>query len=232
MRELAILSFVTLDGVMQSPTSPEEDPSGGFAGGGWGAPYWDEVMPQVYAEAMSEPYDLLFGRRTYDVFASHWPSVGDEDPVAARLNGGHKYVATRSEGHPLPWGPATRIGGDVGARGLSRGLKAGDGPLIQVHGSSELIQTLLAHDLIDEFQVVDVSGRGWGWEAVVCGGDRAGKSGVGADWVDGEWGVDVGVSAGVTVVARWRQRPSGSRLGGRDGRIKQSVSWCGRGWRG
>ena len=73
MRELAVLSFVTLDGVMQSPTSPEEDPSGGFTGGGWGAPYWAEVMPQVYAEAMSTPYDLLFGRKTYDTFASHWP---------------------------------------------------------------------------------------------------------------------------------------------------------------
>ena len=101
MRELAVLSFVTLDGVMQSPTSPEEDASGGFTDGGWGAPYWEEVMPQVYAEAMSEPYDLLFGRRTYDVFASHWPNVGGEDPVAARLNGGHKYVATRSAEHPL-----------------------------------------------------------------------------------------------------------------------------------
>ena len=78
MRELAILSFVTLDGVMQSPTSPEEDASGGFSGGGWGAPYWEEVMPQVYAEAMSEPYDLLFGRKTYDVFASHWPHVDAE----------------------------------------------------------------------------------------------------------------------------------------------------------
>ena len=104
MRDLAILSFVTLDGVMQSPTSPEEDPSGGFAAGGWGAPYWAEVMPQVYSEAMSAPYDLLFGRRTYDVFASHWPNVSAaEDPVAARLNGGRKYVVTRSADHPLPW---------------------------------------------------------------------------------------------------------------------------------
>ena len=114
MRELAILSFVTLDGVMQSPTSPEEDSSGGFAGGGWGAPYWAEVMPQVYVEAMSEPYDLLFGRKTYDVFASHWPNVGGDDPVAARLNGGRKYVVTRSAESSAGVGvQSTRISGDV-----------------------------------------------------------------------------------------------------------------------
>ncbi len=169
MRELAILSFVTLDGVMQSPTSPEEDPSGGFAGGGWGAPYWAEVMPQVYAEAMSEPYDLLFGRKTYDVFASHWPHVGGDDPVAARLNGGRKYVATRSGAHPLPWGPSTRISGDV--VGEIRKLKSGDGPLVQVHGSADLIQTLLAHDLIDEYRL-------WTFPVVVGGGKRLFADGV------------------------------------------------------
>ena len=161
MRELAILSFVTLDGVMQSPTSPEEDPSGGFKHGGWGAPYWDEVMPQVYAEAMSEPYDLLFGRETYDVFASHWPSQGASNPVAERLNGGHKYVATRSE-HPLAWGPATRIS-DV-RREVSE-LKAGEGRLIQVHGSAGLIQSLLEFDLIDEFRL-------WTFPVVVGSGKR------------------------------------------------------------
>ena len=161
MRELAILSFITLDGVMQSPTSPEEDPSGGFAGGGWGAPYWEEVMPQVYMEAMSEPYDLLFGRKTYDVFASHWPNVTADDPVAARLNGGRKYVATRSAEHPLPWEESTRISGDIPAE-VER-LKAGDGPLIQVHGSAELIQALLAHDLIDEYRL-------WTFPVIVGGG--------------------------------------------------------------
>ena len=164
MRELAILSFVTLDGVMQSPTSPEEDASGGFTGGGWGAPYWAEVMPQVYAEAMSTPYDLLFGRKTYDIFASHWPYVdADADPVAARLNGAHKYVVTRSDETPVPWGPATRITGD--AVGEIEQLKRGDGPLLQVHGSTELIQTLLRHDLIDEFRL-------WTFPVVVGDGKR------------------------------------------------------------
>ena len=169
MRELAILSFVTLDGVMQSPTSPEEDPSGGFRGGGWGAPYWAEVMPQVYVEAMSEPYDLLFGRKTYDVFASHWPNVGGDDPVAARLNGGRKYVVTRSESRPLAWAESTRISGDVVAE-IAR-LKSGDGPLIQVHGSVELIQTLLAHELIDEFRL-------WVFPVVVGRGKRLFAEGV------------------------------------------------------
>jgi len=164
MRELAILSFVTLDGVMQSPTSAAEDASGGFAGGGWGAPYWADVMPQVYAEAMSAPYDLLFGRRTYEIFASHWPHVdADDDPVAARLNGAHKHVVTRSPETPLPWGSAARITGDVVAE-IER-LKREDGPLLQVHGSAELIQTLLRHNLIDEFRL-------WTFPVVVGDGKR------------------------------------------------------------
>ena len=164
MRELAILSFVTLDGVLQSPTSPEEDSSGGFRGGGWGGPYWEHVMPQVYAEAMSEPYDLLFGRRTYDIFAAHWPNVDPEaDPVAARLNGGHKYVVTSSQTHPLPWGPSSRVTGDVVGE-ITR-LKTGEGPLIQVHGSARLIQTLIRHDLIDEYRL-------WTFPVVVGSGKR------------------------------------------------------------
>ena len=170
MRELAVLSFITLDGVMQSPTSPEEDPSGGFTSGGWGAPYWEQVMPQVYAEAMSQPYDLLFGRKTYDVFASHWPNVNpEEDPVADRLNGGHKYVVTRSRSHPLPWPKSTRINGDV-PETIAR-LKAEDGPLLQVHGSADLIQTLLEHDLIDELRL-------WTFPVVVGSGKRLFGEGV------------------------------------------------------
>lgn len=164
MRELAILSFITLDGVMQSPTSPDEDPSGGFSAGGWAAPYWEPVMPQVYAEAMSEPYDLLLGRKTYDIFASHWPNVSaDDDPVAARLNGGHKYVVTSSPTHPLPWQESTRVCGDAPSE-IGK-LKAGTGPLIQVHGSAELIQTLLRHDLIDEYRL-------WTFPVVVGDGKR------------------------------------------------------------
>jgi len=163
MRELAVLSFVTLDGVMQSPTSPEEDPSGGFTQGGWATPYWEQVMPQVFAEAMSEPYDLLFGRQTYDVFSAHWPHMPDSDPVAARLNSARKYVVTNSATHPLHWRRSIRISGDIASRIAA--LKAADGPLLQVHGSCQLIQTLLQHDLIDELRL-------WTFPVSVGGGKR------------------------------------------------------------
>ena len=162
MRELAVLSFVTLDGVMQSPTSPEEDPSLGFSAGGWGARYWDGVMPHVYEQAMREPYDLLFGRRTYESFAAHWPSAPQSDPVAERLNGGHKYVATRSGQVELSWGPASRI---ADAAAELAALKRTDGPLIQVHGSADLIQSLLALDVIDEFRL-------WTFPVLVGSGKR------------------------------------------------------------
>ncbi len=149
MRELAVLSFVTLDGVMQSPSMPEEDQSGGFTQGGWAAPYWEGVMPHVEQAAMSEPYDILFGRRTYDIFAGHWPNAPKSD-LGDRLNAARKYVAT-SRSERLAWENSEALIGDVGAAVLK--LKAQKGPLLQVHGSSALIQTLQAQDLIDEFRV-------------------------------------------------------------------------------
>ena len=93
MRDFAIKIFLTLDDVMQAPGNPEEDPSGGFMYGGWSANYWDKVMEQVMGEAMAVPYDLLFGRKTYEIFASHWPNAGD-DPIANKLNNATKFVAT------------------------------------------------------------------------------------------------------------------------------------------
>ena len=149
MRELAILTFVTLDGVMQSPSMPDEDRSDGFEHGGWAAPYWDEVMAQVECNAMSAPYDMLFGRKTYEIFAGHWPNV-DEDPVAEMMNAARKYVVTSAPKH-LNWNNSTAISGNI-AREISR-LKEDDGPLLQVHGSWELVQFLLIHDLIDEFRL-------------------------------------------------------------------------------
>ena len=146
MRELALLTFQTLDGVMQAPSQPEEDPSGGFQHGGWARLWWDEVMEQVGRFAMAEPYDVLLGRRTYDLFAANFPSAGDDHP----LNRATKYVVTSSEAG-LSWGPAVRIDGDVEL--AIRALKREDGSLLQVHGSWQLVQTLLAHELIDEYRL-------------------------------------------------------------------------------
>ena len=162
MRDLAILTFITLDGVMQAPRLPEEDYSGGFERGGWGADYWDEVMAQVRHEAMAVPYDILFGRKTYELFAAHFPRAGNDDPDVKRMNDATKYVAT-STLRELEWKNARPITGDIPAE--IRRLKDGDGPLLQVHGSWQLIQTLLAHGLVDEFRL-------WTFPVVVGAGKR------------------------------------------------------------
>ncbi len=166
MRQLAILTFVTLDGVMQSPSMPEEDPSEGFEHGGWAAPYWDGVMEQVERHAMSEPYDMVFGRKTYDIFAGHWPDA-PKSTLSDRMNGARKYVVT-SQPDSLRWENSFAINNEV-AEEISA-LKAQDGPLLQLHGSSQLIQTLLAHDLIDEFRL-------WIFPVVVGSGKRLFENG-------------------------------------------------------
>lgn len=149
MRELAILTFVTLDGVMQAPSSPDEDRSGGFDLGGWATPYWNGVMPHVEQTAMSEPYDVLFGRKTYDMFAGHWPNA-EESKASERLNAAHKHVATST---PLTndWQHTHALKSDF--RDEVSQLKSQDGPLLQVHGSAKLIQSLIQHNLIDEFRI-------------------------------------------------------------------------------
>jgi dihydrofolate reductase len=148
MRELVVNTFLTLDGVMQAPGGPEEDPSGGFKHGGWSVGYWDEQMQTVMGESMSKPFDLVLGRKTYEIFAAHWPHT--DDPGAEPLNKATKHVAstTRTE---LEWENSTLIEGDVPE--AVRALKEQDGPELQVHGSANLIQTLLAHGLIDEFRL-------------------------------------------------------------------------------
>ncbi len=161
MRSLAVLTFLTLDGVMQAPVRPDEDPSGGFKHGGWSVSYWDEVMAQVMEEAMAAPYDLLLGRKTYESFAAHWPHV-DNDPHADKLNTATKFVVT-STLRRLEWKNSKRMTGDIAAE-ISR-LKDQDGPLLQVHGSWQLIQTLLSHELIDEFRL-------WTFPVVVGNGKR------------------------------------------------------------
>ncbi|MEM7461528.1 MAG: dihydrofolate reductase family protein [Pseudomonadota bacterium] len=160
MRDLAILTFVSLDGVMQAPSMPDEDRSEGFDKGGWAAPYWDGVMEQVRQEAMAEPYDMLFGRKTYELFAGHWPEV-DEDPVARMMNAATKYVAT-STLSDFSWENSKAISGNIGEQ-VSR-LKTEDGPLLQIHGSWELIQYLLDQALIDEFRL-------WTFP-VICGSGK------------------------------------------------------------
>lgn len=144
MRKLVVLTFITLDGVMQAPGGPEEDTSGGFKHGGWTVPYFDEVLGNVMGEQMERPFDLLLGRKTYEIFASYWPHHQDEGPG---INKATKYAVSH-EARELDWGPSHLITGDVVAE--IQKLKSQDGPMLQVHGSSVLIQTLLNNDLIDE----------------------------------------------------------------------------------
>jgi dihydrofolate reductase len=146
MRKLAVNTFMSLDGVVQSPGGPDEDPTGGFTLGGWGAPYFDEEMMQRVAE--SAPYELLLGRGTYEIFAAHWPY--DEGPIADHLNSTRKHVASTTL-KEVDWNNSTLITGDVAEYVAT--LKSEDGPEIQVHGSPGLVQTLLEHDLIDEFRL-------------------------------------------------------------------------------
>jgi len=148
MRKLIVLSFITLDGVMQAPGGPEEDPTGGFKYGGWVAGYFDDFLGKLMEKQMNKPFNLLLGRRTYEIFAAHWPYVKtDEDPFAASMNKAKKYVASKTLKR-LDWSNSELIKGDVAKK--VKKLKEQDGPDIQVHGSGNLIQTLLKHDLVDE----------------------------------------------------------------------------------
>lgn len=149
MRKLIVSTFLTLDGVMQAPGGPGEDEEGGFSFGGWSVNYWDEMMGEVMDEAMSVPFDLLLGRKTYDIFAAYWPNATDE-AGGRPLNEATKYVASR--GRPaLDWSESVLIEGDA-AEGVAA-LKRGDGPELQVHGSGDLIQTLMRHGLVDEYRL-------------------------------------------------------------------------------
>ena len=148
MRKLVVLTFITIDGVMQAPGGPEEDPTGGFKHGGWVAGYFDDFLGKVMDRQMNKPFDLLLGRKTYEIFAAHWPYVKtDDDPVAAGINNAKKYAASKTL-RKLDWSNSELIKGDV-AKEVKK-LKEQDGPEIQVHGSGGLIQTLLKHDLVDE----------------------------------------------------------------------------------
>jgi dihydrofolate reductase len=146
MRKIVVLTFVTLDGIMQAPGGPEEDGSGAFRHGGWSVGYWDQMLENLMSDQMGHPFDMLLGRITYDLFAGAWPKIDPQNVI----NTYKKYVVKHQ---PLPadthiWKNSVRIDGDVVA--AIRNLKIEEGLEIQVHGSSNLIQTLLKYDLIDE----------------------------------------------------------------------------------
>jgi dihydrofolate reductase len=161
MRRLIVNTFLTLDGVMQAPGGPGEDEDGGFGYGGWSVNYWDDQMDQVMGQAMSTPFDLVLGRKTYDIFAAYWPTA-PEEAGGKPLNDATKYVASR--GRPtLEWAKSVLIEGDA-ADGIAA-LKKEDGPELQVHGSGNLIQTLLRHNLVDEYRL-------WVFPVVIGTGKR------------------------------------------------------------
>ncbi len=148
MRKLIVLSFITLDGVMQAPGGPEEDTSGGFKYGGWTVPYMDEFGGKVMFEQMGHPFDLLLGKKTYDIFASYWPDHNEAGNVIGNgINKATKYVASDAPFSPS-WEKTVVLNGDI-PKAIKK-LKEEDGPELQVHGSGNFIQTLLKHDLIDE----------------------------------------------------------------------------------
>lgn len=153
MRKLIVGTFLTLDGVMQAPGGPDEDTSSGFEFGGWTFPHWDEVTDQALDTWLSQPYDLLLGRRTYDIFAGYWPHQPEDDPkgIAATFNRVTKYVATHRP-DSLDWHNSEALGEDIVAR--LRELKASDGSNLLVQGSGELVQQLLASQLVDEFRLM------------------------------------------------------------------------------
>jgi dihydrofolate reductase len=150
MRKLVVGTFLTLDGVMQAPGGPDEDRDGGFEHGGWSFGYWDDMMGERITEATNRAGALLLGRKTYEIFAGHWPEVGDDDPVAAKLNRVPKYVASRTLDE-VTWQNTTLVEGDVPAA-VAR-LKGEAGDEIQVTGSWALAQTLIQHDLVDEYRL-------------------------------------------------------------------------------
>jgi dihydrofolate reductase len=145
VRKIVVLSFISLDGVMQGPGGPEEDTSGGFTYGGWTVPYFDEFLGTVMGEQMDRPFDLLLGRKTFEIFAGYWPQHQEDGPG---INKATKYVASNTlTSHE--WGKSVFLKGNV--EDEIKKIKQEDGPDLQVHGSGSLIQTLLKHDLVDAF---------------------------------------------------------------------------------
>jgi dihydrofolate reductase len=156
MRKLVVAEFLTLDGVMQAPGDPNEDRSGGFDKGGWQLDYFDDVFANSMDEGFARTGSYLFGRRTYEIFANWWPNQPDDDPLAPIFNKAPKYVVSTTLQEPLPWQNSTLISGSGDVPGEIRKLKEedGDGKDIQVIGSGELVQTLIANYLVDRLNLL------------------------------------------------------------------------------
>jgi dihydrofolate reductase len=152
MRKLIVSAFVSLDGVMQAPGGPAEDPTGGFRFGGWVAPHFDDSLGGTMGEMFSRPFSLLLGRKTYDIFAAHWPYAGEDDPIGKLFGAMTKYVASRNLDLKLDWKNSISLGPDAVA--AVRRLKAEDGPDLLTQGSSDFLQTLFEADLVDELTVL------------------------------------------------------------------------------
>jgi len=150
--KVIVSEFLSLDGVMQAPGDPDEDRSDGFEHGGWEMPYFDDAAGSAIAEGMGGSDGFLLGRRTYEIFAAFWPSAPDDDPFAATMNGLPKYVASTTLEEPLEWNNSRLIKGDI-AEQIAK-LKAQPGKDLQVIGSSDLVQTLMEHDLVDEYRLM------------------------------------------------------------------------------
>jgi dihydrofolate reductase len=148
MRTLRVIEFLSLDGVMQAPGDPEEDTEGGFRHGGWQRPYFDDVLGGTAAEGMAATDAYLFGRKTYEKMAAFWPTAPADDPYAQHLNSTPKHVVSTTL-RTLDWQPSTLIQDDVA--GAVAELKDQQGGNIAVLGSGQLVQTLIAHDLVDEY---------------------------------------------------------------------------------
>ena len=152
MRKLTVAAFVSLDGVMQGPGGPDEDRDGDFPFGGWVEPHFDEAGGDVIAELFEKPFDLLLGRRTYDIFAAYWPQREGEMLIADQFGDANKYVATRDPGFESRWRNTQRLEGD--AVEAVRTLKAESGRDLLTQGSAAFLQDLFASDLVDEIQVM------------------------------------------------------------------------------
>jgi dihydrofolate reductase len=154
MRKLIVAEFISLDGVIQGPGGPEEDPSGGFRFGGWQVPYSDEAIGQAVMELFSQPFELLLGRRTYDIWAAYWPRIGADSPnhpIAGQFNRVRKHVATHRP-DTLDWQNSHALGSDI--TDAVRALQREDGGYLLTHGSGDMVRQLLAAGLVDELRLM------------------------------------------------------------------------------